>query len=773
MKKTYFSIKAFVALFALTAGTMQAQSYCSSGATSAADEEIFNVTISTLNNTSNCGTTGGPGSSLNLYSNYTNVTPALPVPVLVLGQNYPLSVTVGQCGGTAWSGGFSVWIDYNGNFSFNDPGEQVFSGGPSITFNVAGTVLNAPGPGITIPLTATPGNTRMRVSAQEGGIPPSCGSWTWGETEDYTVMIGGGTPCAGTPTVNTVITPTAAICPNTSANLSLVNSYTTAGITYSWVGSTASSVGPWTLSVPNGTSPSLATPNLTTTTWFSAIITCTNGNGSVQATSNSVAVQPITIDNVPYFEGFEGITSNNRLPNCSWIASNLPQTCQTYTAAQTTNRIPFEGNKFASFYYTPNLSNYFYSNGIQLNAGVTYSAGLWYTTEAQGNTNMAMRLWLGPNQSTTGAVVVASNSPAVSPIYKALGNTFTVATSGIYYLGINGISTGCCAQWMSWDALSVTIPCNLNSPNMSLNTNSLTICQGQTVNLTANGADTYTWSTGSNNALLSDAPFFNTVYTVVGTNTLSGCTATLSQAVQVNPSPVVSAISPQATICAGSNANLLAFGASTYTWSNPSNSTGPNILVTPAASTNYTVIGTNAIGCSSQATVAITVNALPTLTISSSSTSGIACEEDETTLTGSGASSYQWQTSSSILLGGVVPVSPNTTTTYTLFGTNAAGCSNTTTYVLNVTNCVGLKNVTTTKTGISLYPNPSNGVFTVELVNGSANTIEITDVTGRVIMSKNSSDAKMNFDLNNYSNGVYYVKVSNENSSETIKVVKQ
>ena len=770
MKKTYFNIKTFVALFALTAGSLKAQVYCPQVAGSTYDDEIFNVTIGTLNNTSNCAQTGGPGSVLNRYSNYTNATPAVPIPVLIVGNSYPMSLTGGQCSGYPYSAGYAVWIDYNADFDFTDPGELVWSGGTAV-FAVAGTVFNAPGVGITIPLTATIGNTRMRVTVIEGQVPSNpCSAYTWGETEDYTVFIGGGTPCAGTPTVNTVVTPTAAICPNASANLSLVNSYTTAGITYTWVGSTASAVGPWTLAVPGGTNAFVSTPTLTTNTWFTAIITCTNGNGTVMATAGSVSVQPITINNVPYFEGFEGIPANNRLPNCSWVASNMPQTCQTYIASQNLNRIPFEGNKFAAFHYNPNMSNFFYSNGINMNAGITYSAGLHYTTEFNGNTNMNMILRVGPNQSTTAAVVVASNSPAISPLYKPLGNTFTVPTSGVYYLGINGISTGCCAQYMSWDNLSVTVPCHLNPINLTLNSTSLTICQGQTVTLSAGGADTYTWSNNSNNTSISASPSSDALYTVVGTNTLTGCTSTVSQLIVVNPNPNVSAISPNATVCAGNAANLIAFGANTYAWSN--SATGANINVTPSASGVYTVIGTQANGCSTQATVAVTVNTLPSVSITANP-AGLVCEEDETTLTGLGAVSYQWSHTTGILLGGVVPVSPNTTTTYTLMGTDANGCSNTTTYELNVTSCVGIRNVTNTQSGISLYPNPNNGMFTVELVNGSVNSIELTDVTGRVIMTKTTSDAKVNFDLNNVANGVYYVKISNNTTSEVIKIVKQ
>ena len=101
---------------------LKAQTYCAAAATSTNDDEIFNVTFSTLNNSSACGSVGGAGSVASEYNNYTAIVPA---PVLTLGANYPLSVTIGMCNATSYSGIFGVWIDYNNNGLFTDPGENV------------------------------------------------------------------------------------------------------------------------------------------------------------------------------------------------------------------------------------------------------------------------------------------------------------------------------------------------------------------------------------------------------------------------------------------------------------------------------------------------------------------------------------------------------------------------------------------------------------------------------------------------------------------------
>lgn len=70
------------------------------------------------------------------------------------------------------------------------------------------------------------------------------------------------------------------------------------------------------------------------------------------------------------------------------------------------------------------------------------------------------------------------------------------------------------------------------NPTVSANTSNLLICSGQTSSLTANGAGTYSWSTGATTSIVAVTPSITTTYSVVGTNT-NGCqgTATITQSV--------------------------------------------------------------------------------------------------------------------------------------------------------------------------------------------------------------------------------------------------
>ncbi len=163
--------------------------YCTAGANSTSFEKISNVTFNTINNTS---------SSTAGYENFTAITSTV-----TAGAVYPLSVTL--------SGGFAsdqvvVFIDFNHDGDFVDAGETVFTSAIS-----AGPFAAS----ITIPTTATSGNTRMRVRMHDSGalLPnaTSCGASSFGQVEDYTINIFV-PPCVITCPANVTVNATAGQC---------------------------------------------------------------------------------------------------------------------------------------------------------------------------------------------------------------------------------------------------------------------------------------------------------------------------------------------------------------------------------------------------------------------------------------------------------------------------------------------------------------------------------------------------------------------------------
>ncbi|MFN5311922.1 MAG: GEVED domain-containing protein [Flavobacteriales bacterium] len=146
-------------------------------ASAVCDEHINTVSLNTINNSSACGNNG--------YTDFTNISTSL-----AKGNTYTLTITPAILNNTqsiAYTDDeIAAWIDFNNDFDFNDPAEQVayvlVGSGWTNTFNV------------TIPLTAQTGQVRMRVriSYQPDGAITPCGPATFGETEDYSINITSG-----------------------------------------------------------------------------------------------------------------------------------------------------------------------------------------------------------------------------------------------------------------------------------------------------------------------------------------------------------------------------------------------------------------------------------------------------------------------------------------------------------------------------------------------------------------------------------------------------
>jgi hypothetical protein len=266
--------------------TMNAPSscYCTSSATSTADEEILNVTLGTLNNSSTCATTGGPGSVLNMYSNYTATVAA---PVLTQGTVYPFSVQIGTCGGN-FTNSTRIFIDFNQNGLFTDPGETVYT-------SAAGTVgPHTESGNITIAIGAVLGNTRMRVVNVETGTPTSinpCGTYTWGETEDYLLNITAATACTGTPSPGNTQSTAGSVCSGVNFTLSMSTPPSgLSGITYQWQSS------PDNITYTNiaGATNITYTTSQTAATYYQCVVTCTNSGLSGTSTPLQVTMNPFS-----------------------------------------------------------------------------------------------------------------------------------------------------------------------------------------------------------------------------------------------------------------------------------------------------------------------------------------------------------------------------------------------------------------------------------------------------------------------------------------------
>jgi Zn-dependent metalloprotease len=140
---------------------------------------------------------------------------------------------------------------------------------------------------------------------------------------------------------------------------------------------------------------------------------------------------------------------------------------------------------------------------------------------------------------------------------------------------------------------SATVTVNSN-PNVSVS--SATVCEGQSANLTASGANSYSWSSGQNTSAITVSPLSSTSYTVYGTS--NNCSATSVANVVVNMLPSVSLSATQTLLCSSDAPVTLSGSPAGGVYSGPGvtgNSFDPTIGAgNYAASYSYT----NANGCS-------------------------------------------------------------------------------------------------------------------------------------------------------------------------------
>lgn len=224
------------------------------------------------------------------------------------------------------------------------------------------------------------------------------------------------------------------------------------------------------------------------------------------------------------------------------------------------------------------------------------------------------------------------------------------------------------------------------TPIITITPGSPAICIGSNIILTASGASTYSWipvSTLSSDTgiAVTAAPTVTTTYTVTGTD-INGNTNTNTVTVTVNPRPIMSVSSAGTlTICNGSNINLTASGASTYSWTPSatlSSGTGETVTATPASTTTYIIIGTDVNGCSNRLTVTVTVNPNQSAVFSYPGTTFCQSGTNPAPIfTGDGTPGNFGSTEGLVFVNvnsGVIDLYSSTPGTYTVTNTIAGGC---------------------------------------------------------------------------------------------------
>ena len=190
----------------------------------------------------------------------------------------------------------------------------------------------------------------------------------------------------------------------------------------------------------------------------------------------------------------------------------------------------------------------------------------------------------------------------------------------------------------------------------------------------------YQWSNNGNiiggansNSLAVTGSGNYSVAIVGGTNCIAG---SITKSVTVNPTPTISVIGSTA-VCVGGTITQTLTGAASYSYNSVSSTS--IITFTPLASGNYTIAALSSAGCSNTLTTSFAVNPLPTLTINANKNT--ICAGENVTLNVSGAFTYLWNNGST---NAVLTVTPSSTTSYSVSGSTAFGCSSSLTKTITV-----------------------------------------------------------------------------------------
>jgi hypothetical protein len=407
-----------------------------------------------------------------------------------------------------------------------------------------------------------------------------------------------------------------------------------------------------------------------------------------------------------------------------------------------TNPSPVWDKKSTNLWYNYGASSSTYSLHISLLVHPFLSQGpiTASITSSQNTICAGQNIAYSSTGSTQGAYqwnfgaigTPTASGPSASPTYSAPG-TFTTTLI---------VQDGC----GSFGVSSKTILVNPN-PTITAIPASTSVCQGESVTLTASGASTYSWSGGVNDNV-PFTPAGSTNYVVVGT-AANNCTASAIAAVVVNPIPAVTANASSTNVCSGSTVSLSGGGASTYSWTGGITN---GASFSPTAPDTYTVTGYSAANCSNTAVISLTI--VPNPTVSANITSTTICSGTGISLSGSGANTYSWT-------GGVnngVTFNPSSSLNYTVTGYDANGCSGTATVDVLVDPCTGV-NENSHSVQLFLYPNPSQGDINI-IVKGSTLNLhaEIYNTLGQLIVSQKliSENTKIKTELNS---GIYLIRL--------------
>jgi len=575
------------------------------------------------------------------------------------GQVISFSIQIGQINAQ----GVAAFIDWNNDNIFSAAPEKIgwstgtVPAGGWLTFT---TTIPPAQPNGTYRL-----RIRCAMGINGNTIDP-CTSYSSGEVEDYDVYVGTTSPvisnvlassnstlCSGN-TLSLNLTYTSQCSPSytwagpnaftsNAQNPTISNAQPLNSGTYS-VTVTCGTTCPVSLTtsvtINQSPTPSNAGPSFT----FCALPTSTNMGGNFPSVGQGTW---------SVVQGTANIFQINQAT--SPVVFNVPVQPYNVFAWTIGNQGCFSTSTMAVTFFTPTIANAGPSQSLCLQTTATLSGntptlgtGTWSLVSGHGvitsinspttgitslGTGTNVFKWTITNpfcSSTSVSQVTITNfvSPtlnvASNPTAVCNGNSSTLTANGAFVYNWLPVGSGSVIVVSPTIASTYTVignngpcfgaPITISvqvdpAPTPAMAGSQISICNGNaTLSANTPSVGTGSWSLVFGSAIITNSNSPNSALTSVGlganilqwTTTLGNCTSTSNVSV-LNYAIILSASTNTSIICSGNSATLTASGASNYTWT-PSGGNSAIAIVSPTATTVYSVVGTNGT-CTANSTI--------------------------------------------------------------------------------------------------------------------------------------------------------------------------
>ncbi len=306
-------------------------------------------------------------------------------------------------------------------------------------------------------------------------------------------------------------------------------------------------------------------------------------------------------------------------------------------------------------------------------------------------------------------------------------------------------------------------------PTVVIQSASQVICEGESITLTASGADTYSWDTGATTQTITVSPSTTTTYTVTGTNTNGSDDESITITVNSIPNaPTIVSNNPSGCGSSDGSIDLLGMGTGTISWTGTTSGSTSNVTLpyylTGLTAGSYTFLFDD--GCpSNNVTGSLSDPGAPTVTLTTEtitcvnySPSVLVGSPTGGTYSGTGVTNNSFDPS----IAGIG------VHTLTYDFTDGSGCSGTSSTTIEVDGCATIEEEVTLE--VRIYPNPTSDQLHIEM-NGEFE-FTITDARGRIVVANHATN-EITISTTSFETGIYFVNVNNESNNPRFRIVKQ